>query len=215
MEPIMIEEAQAWYQDADPVHDFEHVLRVYRMAERLAQAEGADLTIVRAAAWLHDACGSAPGEANNLRAEHHLASAEFAGQVLVEKGWPPEQIAAVQHCIRSHRFRDQSETPVSIEAKVLFDADKLDILGAIGAARTIAYAALEGEPPYAEPSETFLKTGQIEPGEPYSSYHEFLFKLQHVKSRLLTESGKKLAEARHAYMIDFYEQLNAEAHGRR
>ena len=52
-----IEQARAWYTDSDPVHDFDHVLRVYRLAERLAEAEGADLTIVRAAALLHDAEG--------------------------------------------------------------------------------------------------------------------------------------------------------------
>ena len=215
MEPITFEEAQAWYRDADPVHDFDHVLRVYRMAERLAVAEGADLTIVRAAAWLHDARGSAPGSDDGQRAAHHLASAEFAGQVLVAKGWPPDQILAVQHCIRAHRFRSQDEQPESLEAKVLFDADKLDVLGAIGAARTIAYAALDGQPAYAEPSEQFLQTGEKEPGEVHSSYHEFLFKLRHVKNRLLTESGKALADARHAYMIAFYQQLQAEVRGER
>jgi uncharacterized protein len=215
MEHITIEEAQAWYRDADPVHDFDHVLRVYRMAERLAEAEGADLTIVRAAAWLHDARGSAPGDENGLRAAHHLASAAFAGQVLSEKGWPPDRIQAVQHCIRAHRFRSQDEKPQTLEAKVLFDADKLDVLGAIGAARTIAYAALDGEPAYAQPSERFLKTGQKEPGEPHSSYHEFLFKLRNVKNRLFTDTGKALAEARHAYMVAFYQQLQAEARGER
>lgn len=216
MEPITLEEARIWYRDADPVHDFEHVLRVYRLAERLANAEGADLSIVRAAAWLHDARGSAPTDKeDNQRAEHHLTSAIFAAQVLVEKGWPSEQIMAVQHCIRAHRFRNQEEKPETLEAKVLFDADKLDVLGAIGAARTIAFAALQGEPLYAEPSEKFLRSGETEPGEPYSSYHEFLFKLQHVKSRLFTKSGKKLAEERHAYMVGFYEQLQAEARGER
>ena len=215
LEQITVEEARAWYRDADPVHDFEHVLRVYRMAERLAQAEGADLTIVRAAAWLHDARGSAPGENNGLRAAHHLASAEFAGQVLAHKGWPAEGIAAVQHCIRAHRFRSQDEKPETLEAMGLFDADKLDVLGAIGAARTIAYAALDGEPSYAEPSEHFLQTGETEAGEPHSSYHEFLFKLRHVKNRLLTSSGKALAEARHAFMVEFYQQLQAEVRGER
>ena len=215
MHLITIQEAQAWYRDADPVHDFEHVLRVYRTAERLAAAEGADPQIVRAAALLHDACGSAPGGEDGLRAEHHIASAEFAGQVLTEKGWPPEKIQAVQHCIRAHRFRDQDEQPSTLEAQVLFDADKLDVLGAIGAARTIAYAALDGEPAYAEPSPQFLQTGVKAPGEPHSSYHEFLFKLRNVKSRLFTASGKALAEARHAYMIGFYEQLQAEVRGER
>lgn len=215
MEHIIIEEAQAWYRDADPVHDFDHVLRVYRMAERLAEAEGADLAIVRAAAWLHDASGSAPGSDDGLRAAHHLASAEFAGQVLSEKGWPADQIQAVQHCIRAHRFRSQEEKPQTLEAKVLFDADKLDVLGAIGAARTIAYAALDGEPAYAEPSVLFIQTGKKEPGEPHSSYHEFLFKLRNVKNRLFTDSGKALAEARHAFMVAFYQQLQAEARGER
>lgn len=215
MKHITLEEAQAWYQAADPVHDFEHVLRVYRLAERLARAEEADIAIVRAAAWLHDASGSAPGNSAHVRAQHHLASAEFAGLVLSEKGWPPEKIEAVQHCIRAHRFRSQNEKPETLEAKVLFDADKLDVLGAIGAARTIAYAALDGQPVYAEPSELFLRTGQKEPGEPHSSYHEFLFKLRHVKSRLFTTSGKALAEARHAYMLAFYQQLQAEVRGER
>ena len=65
MEPLSIEEARGWYQNADPVHDFDHVLRVYRLAERLADAEGANLEIVRAAALLHDSRGSAPGGTEN------------------------------------------------------------------------------------------------------------------------------------------------------
>ncbi len=215
MQPVTIEEARTWYQDADPVHDFDHVLRVYRVAEKLAQAEGADLEIVHAAALLHDSVGSAPGAEGTARAEHHLASAEFAGEILAEKEWPEEKIKAVQHCIRAHRFRGKQDPPETLEAKVLFDADKLDVLGAIGAARTIAYAALDGQPAYAEPSKRFLETGEKEPGEAHSSYHEFLFKLRNVKGRMFTASGKALAEARHAYLVGFYEQLQAEARGER
>ena len=215
MEPVVIEEAREWYQDADPVHDFDHVMRVYRIAERLARAEGADLNIVRTAALLHDARGSAPGGEGETRAEHHVASADFAREVLAEKGWPEAQIRAVQHCILAHRYRGDENTPETIEAKVLFDADKLDVLGAIGAARTIAYAALDGQPAYAEPSEKFLRTGEKEPEEPHSSYHEFLFKLRRVKDRMFTESGQALAEDRHDYLVDFYVQLQAEARGER
>lgn len=215
MDPIAIEEARLWYQDVDPVHDFDHVLRVYRIAERLAKAEGADLAIVRAAALLHDSRGSAPGGEGTARAEHHIASAQFARAILAEKGWPDGQIRAVQHCIRAHRYRGQEDKPETLEAKVLFDADKLDVLGAIGAARTIAYAALDGEPSYAEPSEQFLETGKKESGEPHSSYHEFLFKLRKVKDRMFTDSGKALAAARHAYLVGFYEELQAEMRGER
>jgi uncharacterized protein len=215
MVPVTIGEARGWYKEADPVHDFQHVLRVHRLAEKLARAEGADLKIVRAAALLHDSRGSSPGGDGNGRAGHHIASALFAGEVLLEKGWSEEDIQAVQHCIRTHRFRGQDDAPETLEAKVLFDADKLDVLGAIGAARTIAYAALDGQPAYAEPSERFLLTGEKEPGEPHSSYHEYIFKLQNVKKRMFTKSGKALAEARHNFLTAFYEELQAEVRGER
>ncbi len=210
-----IEEARLWYQEWDPVHDFEHVLRVYRMAERLATAEGADMEIVRAAALLHDSVGSAPGGDDAARKEHHIASAEFAAQVLQGEGWSEGRIRAVQHCIRAHRFRSNGERPLTIEAQVLFDADKLDVLGAIGAARTIAYAALDGKPSYAEPSEQFIRTGKEEPGELHSSYHEYLFKLIKVKDLMFTKSGKDVAEKRDAFLRVFYDQLQAECRGER
>lgn len=206
-----IEQARAWYAAADPVHDFDHVMRVYRMAERLAQAEGADLEIVHAAALLHDTLGTTPGAEE--RATHHHASAEFAAQVLSAEGWQAERIAAVQHCIRAHRFRDDREPPATIEAKVLFDADKLDVLGAVGAARTVAYAALAGTPFFFPPSEQFLQTGKEEPGEPHSAYHEYLFKLRKIKARLFTPSARVLAEARDAYLEAFFIQLQGEWDG--
>jgi len=209
-----IETARSWYHSADVVHDFDHVLRVYRMAERLALAEGADLEIVRAAALLHDAEGAAPGS-GSVRETHHQASAEFAGQILAREGWKPERIAAVQHCIRSHRFRDQSEPPRTIEAKILFDADKLDVLGAIGVARTIAYAALDGQPFYAPPSSKFLQSGEKEPGEPHSSYHEHLFKLRKVRERMYTATARSIAAERLRYLEEYFERLIDEWDGKR
>ena len=91
-----IPSARKWYPDSDPVHGFDHVLRVYRLAERIAAAEDADLEIVRAAALLHDASGdlqtpdpdesttgdSQPQTPEEQRANHHHASASFARQVL-------------------------------------------------------------------------------------------------------------------------------------
>jgi uncharacterized protein len=208
-----IEQARTWYSTADVVHDFEHVERVYHMAERLALIEGADLEIVRAAALLHDAEGASPGGAD--RAEHHFSSAEFAEKILTEEGWPSQRIAAVQHCIRAHRYRDEREPPATPEARVLFDADKLDVLGAIGAARTIAYAVLAGEPIYSTPSERFMRNGDKEVGEPHSAYHEYIFKLQKIKTRLFTQSARRLAEARDAYLKEFFVQMAAEIKGER
>lgn len=210
---ITLERAKEWYQDADAVHDFSHIERVYRMSERLAKAEGADLEIVHAAALLHDAEGTAPG--GEARLEHHLRSAAFAGEILRAEGWLAERVAAVQHCVRAHRYRDDREPPATIEAKCLFDADKLDVLGAIGAVRVALYAALAGTPLYAPPSAQFLQTGKELPGELHSAYHEYLFKLRNVESRLFTPTARSLAQQRGEYLKQFFEQLIAEINGER
>ena len=209
------ERARRWYPD-DPVHGFEHVLRVVRLAERLAQAEGADLEIVRVAALLHDAQDTEgeperTGERRGARrSDHHERSAELAGAVLRADGWPRERIKAVQHCIRAHRFRDDTTIPQTLEARVLFDADKLDAIGATGAARAIGYALAAGQPFYARPSARFLETGALEQGEQHSAYHEYLFKLVKIKDRLFTNSGRLMAESRQRLMIEFFERLAEE-----
>ncbi len=207
-----LETAQSWYSQNDPVHGFDHILRVYRMAERLAKAEGADLEVVRVAALLHDAEG--PGvEAS--REGHQHKSAVFARQILVAENWPEERIRAVEHCIRAHRFRDEREQPQTIEAQVLFDADKLDAIGAIGAVRSIAYAVMAEQPLHTEPSLQFLQSGAKEPDEPHTPYHEHLFKLSKLKERMFTKSGRALAEARHKFLENFFEQWQAELHAER
>jgi len=205
-----IEEAKTWYPQNDPVHGFDHVLRVYQMAERLCQAENADHEILRAAVLLHDALGSETSGGDVGRSNHQHASAKFARQILEAEGWPKERVQAVLHCIRSHRFRDLSEQPQTIEAKILFDADKLDAIGAIGIARALSYSVSEGVPFYAEPSDHFLKTGITEPGEPHTAYHEHLFKLSKIKTLLYTNSAQSIAEERHRIMDEFFKQLAAE-----
>jgi uncharacterized protein len=210
---LKLEQARNWYVDTDPVHDFSHIERVYRMSDRLARIEGADLEIVHAAALLHDAEGTTPG--SEARLEHHLRSAEFAQKVLAGEGWDQARIDAVKHCIRAHRYRDDREPPATIEAKCLFDADKLDVLGAIGAVRAVVYAALAGTPTYAEPSRQFIETGKEIPGELHSAYHEYIFKLRKVETRLFTNTARELARARREYLDAFFKQLIAEYNGER
>ncbi len=207
-----LEMARAWYGDSDPVHGFDHILRVYRMAEKIAHAEGADLEIVQAAALLHDAEGSNPTDKARRKLHHH-ASAEFAGEILLAEGWDADSIAAVQHCIRAHRFRDTSEPPHTLEAQVLFDADKLDAIGAIGLARLIAFVTQAGQPLYSVPSPQFIETGKKEPGEIHSAYHEYLFKLGKLKDRMFTATGKAIAQERHQVLETFFTQLIAEYGG--
>jgi uncharacterized protein len=210
---LTLEEARSWYSPTDPVHGFDHICRVYHMAERLALAEGADIEIVRAAVLLHDAEGSQTEGGEQGRQDHHQASAEFAQEVLQAEDWSKERIAAVQHCIRSHRFRHNSEPPETLEAKVLFDADKLDVIGAVGVVRTIAFDVVVDQPIFSEPSQQFLETGIKQLGEPHSSYHEFLFKLIKIKDLLHTPSAREIAEERHQFMVDFFNRLAAEERG--
>jgi uncharacterized protein len=208
-----VDQARTWYRSQDPVHGFDHVLRVLGTAEWLAGQVGADGEIVRAAALLHDASGAAPGSQSG-RTHHEQASAAFAREILQAEGWPLERIEAVEHCIRAHRYRS-AEAPRTIEARVLFDADKLDVLGAFGVARTIAYALQAGQPIYAEPSQAFRANGTAEAGEPHSAYHEYLFKLRHVGERLHTDPARALARQRHDLLVRFFDALAEEAKGPR
>ena len=218
-----IESVYDWYPSKDLIHGLDHVRRVYRLAEHLARAEGADVEIVTAAALLHDVqtdednsgCREHSGckEHSDYRPDHEQTAADIARRVLTDEGWIPERVAAVEHCIRAHRFRHPAEQPQTLEAQVLFDADKLDAIGAMGVARAIAYATQAGQPAYAIPSESFLQTGQVMPGEPHSAYHEYLYKLRRIEERLYTATGRALAKERHTLMSHFFEQLDAEARG--
>jgi len=208
---LTIDQVRQYYADADPVHDFDHVLRVLALAERIGRAEGADMEILRAAVLLHDISGAKPGD-DPGRAAHHHASAGLAREVLRGEGWPEDRLEAVLHCIRAHRFRGD-EPPQSLEAKVLFDCDKLDVLGAIGVARAMAYAALAGQPLTGEPSERFKATGEKEVDEPHTPYHEFLFKLSRIKDRLHTPAARALAAERHRYLAEYFERLAREVRG--
>ena len=205
-----IDQARAWYPTNDPVHGFDHILRVYSLATKLANSESADLEIVKAAVLLHDASG---GQANDQgRGQHQNLSADFAQDILAAESWPLERIGAVQHCIRSHRFRG-TEQPKSLEAKIVFDADKLDVIGALGVARTIGYAVEKGQPIFAQPSQKFHDSAEKEAGEPHSAFHEYLFKLSKIKDRLHTPSAKEMAEERQAFLVNFFERMQAEAIG--
>jgi uncharacterized protein len=210
---LTLEKARLWYPASDPVHGFDHIERVYAMARRLAVEEGCDLEIVEAAALLHDAEGSHPAD-DAARHSHQHASADFARHVLHEEGWQEERIDAVVHCIRAHRFRDEREQPQTPEAQVLFDADKLDAIGAIGVSRAIAFSLQARQPVYIPPSERFLQTGKLEPGEAHTAYHEYLFKLSKLKARLFTRAARRIAERRHQTMAQFFEELASEMDGR-
>jgi uncharacterized protein len=194
-----VDDVREYYPADDPVHGLSHVLRVLRLCEQIGKAEQANLRILRAAALLHDVEGDV-----DLREDHHLAAAAFAGELLQQEGWEKAEIEEVLHCIRSHRFRDNREQPRTLEAQILFDADKLDAIGAVGVARAVAYAVRAGMDVYAPPSTQYLETGQLAEGESQTVAHEYLYKLRHIKDRIYTSTGRALAEKRHQRLEDFF-----------
>ncbi len=205
-----VEQIRPLYPDDDPVHGFDHILRVLALAERIGQAEGADMTIVRAAALLHD-LGRAEADAAGL--DHAQVAAERARGLL--EGAPAGWVEAVVEAILAHRFRTGPE-PASLEGRVLFDADKLDAIGAIGVARAVAYGALDGQRLWAPVADDYVarwRARRARPGE-HTPVHEFVVKLGQLKDRMLTPAGRRLAEARHAYMAAFFERLADEVAGR-
>lgn len=226
-------EARALYHAGDAAHDFDHVWRVTVMAMRLAHEEGADGTTVRLAALLHDVPVPDDGAEDkdvedkdaqdvdvqratvqNNRRAHHLAAADFARKWLMARGMGTEQVANVVHCIEAHRFRDQSVQPQTIEAKCLYDADKLDSIGAIGIGRAFAYAGAHDNRLWSE-AWSAVPPDQAKPtGEEYTPVHEYVYKLRRILATLTTQSARRIGAERHRFMIAFFDRLDAEMQGR-
>lgn len=208
---MSIEEARQWYGGADSVHDFDHILRVLTLAERIGRAEGANPEIVRTAVLLHDwGRNDADAEGQN----HATTAATRAQELLLARGKSPAWVDKVVHAIVAHRFRAAPD-PETLEAQVLFDADKLDAIGAIGVARAFAFAGAHGlrlwSPMDAVDRERWDAEG--DDLNTHTPVHEFVVKLSRIKDRLYTGEGRVIAEERHQYMEAFYHRLEAEVGG--
>ena len=194
---------------AGGAHGFEHVERVLRLAGRIAREEGADIEVVRFAALLHDL--ERRMEDSGEVSCHAVASAERAEKLLKERGLSEEFIERVAECIRSHRFRGNI-APVSLEAKVLSDADKLDATGAVGIARAYLFGGRYGQRVWeAEPRRERFYPGMR--GEDYSPRTEYELKLSRLKERMYTSTGRRIAEKRSSFMKLFFDELEREVRG--
>ncbi len=199
---ISIEHARALYDGGDAAHAFDHVLRVLRLAEHIAESEGADLEIVRTATLLHDIARQEP--------DHHLRGAERARALLA--GQPPDRVEAVCHAIAAHRFR-HGPPPATLEARCLFDADKLDAIGAIGVVRAVAYSAIHGHRLWSQPLAEIDASAAPPAGIDYSPSHEFVYKLARLQEMLTTASARRIAASRHQVMVAFFQRLDDEVLG--
>lgn len=129
----------------DGSHDLSHIHRVFKNAMRIFEIEGGRGEIIAASVLLHD-CVSV--EKNSpLRAQASRLAAEKASDILTKLGWQQEDVKAVYHAILTHSFSANLE-PQTLEAKILQDADRLDAIGMIGAARCFYIAGRLGSQLY-------------------------------------------------------------------
>ncbi|MEA3224243.1 MAG: HD domain-containing protein [Thermodesulfobacteriota bacterium] len=207
-----IEDIKAFAMDAfkgaQGSHNWEHTLRVFTLCMHIGEKEGADLEVLKIACLLHDVARSYQDESKG-KICHAQKGAEIAGDLLEKYPISDEQKANIIHCIRAHRFRGNHK-PETIEAKVLFDADKLDAIGAVGIARAFLFAGEVG-------AKLHNSHVNIEDTKPYTKedtgYREFKLKLSRIRDRMLTEEGRRMAEERHAFMERFFQRFLEEHEG--
>jgi uncharacterized protein len=189
-------------------HNWDHTERVTELALHIAKKEKANIFIVKIAALLHD-IGRIKEDKTKGEIDHAKYGAKIARKILTEYNLKKEIINKVVHCIESHRFRGKIK-PQTIEAKCLFDADKLDSIGAVGIGRSFLFAGEVG-------ARLFNKNKDIKKTKPYTSedtaYREYMVKLRYIKSRMLTGEGKRIARSRDAFMKKFFIRFKKEIKG--
>ena len=187
----------------DSAHDKEHIYRVLYNALTIAKTEGTvDYDILISACLLHDIARKEQAEDPSVC--HATLGSEKAYRFLTDNGFDEAFAEKVRHCIKVHRFR-KNTPPESIEAKILFDADKLDVSGAIGIARTLLYQGAMSEPLYSLLPDGTPSNGENDP-EP-SFFQEYKFKLEKIYSNFFTNEGKRLAAEKQRSAIVFYNDL--------
>jgi uncharacterized protein len=196
---------------ATPSHDLDHVRRVVRLARRIARAEGADEGLAACAAWLHDIERAAEDRGGP---DHALAGAQTARRLLaLRPELTAQEVEAVADAIARHRFRSRL-APSTPLARCLYDADKLDAMGAVGIGRAYMMAGEQGQrlhtrvPDGAAPRHM----ADIEQGT-YSPVEEWTVKLRHLEGAMTTAEGRRLASARADFMEGFFARLEEEVSG--
>lgn len=201
--------AAAFFTRSRGSHAWDHTLRVLRLCKRIGSAESADLQVVQIAALLHDIGRSEQDNANGSLC--HARQGELLARPIVAKLPLNERRKQnILHSISTHRFRGE-KTPETIEAKVLFDADKLDAIGAVGVARAFLFAGEVG-------AHLHNPEARVEETRPYTAddtgYREYRIKLRRIKDRMLTATGRELADNRHQFMEEFFQRFLLEYDGK-
>ncbi|MFA6252136.1 MAG: HD domain-containing protein [Candidatus Paceibacterota bacterium] len=206
------DKAKKYFVGSDSSHDWAHVERVYNSAVKIGKKEGAYLDVVKIAAYLHD-IGRKEEIKSNGKICHAERGVEIAEEILSQYNLDKEIIENIKHCILTHRNKNDHQ-PKTIEAKVLFDADKLDSIGAVGIARDFLFAGIYNAPLYTGREKEIAKEAdKYAYTRDDTALLEYYYKLSKIKDKIITKTAKDFAKERHAYMEDFFERFNKEIKG--
>ena len=199
----------------DAAHDYDHIERVMALADTIQAREGGELPTIWAAVALHDI-----GQERERRhgGDHAQIGAELAAELLTNTQFPREAIAAVQQAIRDHRLTG-NRIPQSLEGRILYDADKIDALGAIGIGRLYCITGHYNQKVYSPVPDDI-----VEPVDPlvvrrlrrtpnYSPSIEFQLLFGNLPERMTTATGREMAQERFTFMEEFFKHLRQEAEG--
>ena len=186
----------------DVAHDAEHVYRVLYAALDIAHHTPGkvDYNVLICASLLHDI--GRKEEAENPKVNHAIVGAEKAYKFLIEKGYSGEFAEKVQACIGTHRFRVWSP-PKSLEAKILFDADKLDTTGFMGIARTLLWCGRINMPLYQVNDDKCV----VVYDDQHTFIKEYKYKLSKLYDRFYTDRAKAIANERSMIAKACYSEL--------
>ncbi len=210
-------EAKKYFIGASGCHDWTHVERVKNLALKIGKIEKANLEILEVAALLHDI-----GRRDEMKTKgkfcHAEKSAEISGKFLKKLKVNKQDIENILHCIICHRYRNY-HVPETIEARVLFDADKIDSIGAVGIGRDFLFAGSAGSNSmYTGNEKKVIKNLKVKDyafTKEDSAVLEYEFKLKNIKDKILTKTGKRIARERHKFMINFFKRFWEEIEGKK
>ncbi|UZW15437.1 HD domain-containing protein [Clostridium pasteurianum] len=200
-------------------HNLDHVFRVYNLCLLISKYEkDVDSEILIPAALLHDIARVEESNDKTGEIDHAVLGSKIAEGILRKLEYEDDKIENIKHCIVAHRFRT-GNIPKTIEAKILFDSDKLDVIGASGIARTFMLAGQFGQRLNWEKSlDNYLENNTVENGRlkdvsKHTPFIEYEIKFKKVPSKLYTAKAKEIGQKRIEFMKEYFNRLKSEIEG--